>query len=468
MHTEYKKTSLFIMKKTTSKNRKMKDNQEDSMDFEIYQQHQHQQKQQEDIQQLLSSGFDFDQPLQQQNNHIDTNTYFDTCSDSLMQHFIQDHSLYIQRQNTDNDAYLNILNDASVPTLNLMPPSANNVASVDTKADCNHQQEQPKVRCEEDVFNELLQMAASTSSKVNTNENTTWLNEFSANPLENSVFMTRDNEPQFFDDSFLSSRAGSIHLKPLESNMSNIQSMNTPLTTPIENDSRIYNLEIVQQPERARMCGFGDKDRRPISPPPILKLSVFTKNGLIMNPETFDVSFLVVTCDAHQHFETPDTAENFRNVKPKIDTIPTVVINEDGKEQYNAVRMRNLAGATVASAEKLYDLDGNLGIFFIFQDISLRTEGVFKLEFSLMDIEKPPFLHCVNTQSASPVLKTVETKPFTSYTPKNFPGVVQSTPLSECFAKQGIKIPVRREKAKKQNKKVSSTAQFLSDMDKDY
>lgn len=97
----------------------------------------------------------------------------------------------------------------------------------------------------------------------------------------------------------------------------------------------------------------------------------------------------MVTCDAHQHFETPDTAENFRNVKPKIDTIPTVVINEDGKEQYNAVRMRNLAGATVASAEKLYDLDGNLGIFFIFQDISLRTEGVFKLEFSLMDIEKP-------------------------------------------------------------------------------
>ncbi|KAF1798857.1 velvet factor [Mucor lusitanicus] len=215
------------------------------------------------------------------------------------------------------------------------------------------------------------------------------------------------------------------------------------------------------------MCGFGDKDRRPISPPPILKLSVFTKNGMIIDPETFDVSFLVVTCDAHQDFESPDAAENLRNVKPKIDTIPTVAIDEEGKEQYSAVRMRNLAGATVASAEKLYDLEGNLGIFFIFQDISLRIEGVFKLEFSLVDIEEPPFLHCVNTQSASPVLKTVETKPFTSYTPKNFPGVVQSTPLSECFAKQGIKIPVRKEKSKKQNKKVFSTAQFLSDMDKD-
>lgn len=101
------------------------------------------------------------------------------------------------------------------------------------------------------------------------------------------------------------------------------------------------------------------------------------------------MSFLVVTCDAHQRFETSETADIFRNVKTKIDTIPTVVIDEHGNEQYNIVRMRNLAGASVASAEKLYDLDGNLGIFFIFQDISLRTEGVFRLEFSLINIEEP-------------------------------------------------------------------------------
>ncbi|KAK4515857.1 uncharacterized protein ATC70_010815 [Mucor velutinosus] len=449
----------------------MKENQKESMNVDIYQQqHQEQEQQrnqQEDIRHLLSTGLDFNQSLQQQDDQIDANTYFDACSDSLMQHFIQDHTLYVQRQNTSNDAYLNILNDASIPTLHLMPLSnVSNVTNANTKEDSTHQQDQPKVRGEQDVFNELLQMAASASSTNNTSSNSSWLNEYNESPLENSVFITKNDEPKFFDDSFLSSRTGNIHLKPLESNMSNIQSINTPLT-PMENDSRIYNLEIVQQPERARMCGFGDKDRRPISPPPILKLSVLTKNGIIIDPETFDVSFLVVTCDAHQQFETSDAAENLRNVKPKIDTIPTVAIDEKGREQYSAVRMRNLAGATVASAEKLYDLDGNLGIFFIFQDISLRIEGVFKLEFSLVDIENPPFLHCVNTHSASPVLKTIETKPFTSFTPKNFPGVVQSTPLSECFAKQGVKIPVRKEKAKKQNKKVFSTAQFLSDMDKD-
>lgn len=91
----------------------------------------------------------------------------------------------------------------------------------------------------------------------------------------------------------------------------------------------------------------------------------------------------------------------------------------------------------------------------------------------------------------SPVIETVATEPFTSYTPKHFPGVVRKfqkkkkkkkntdlkpnlmlyvepTPLSECFARQGIKIPVRKEKTKKRSKMTLSTAQFLSDMEKDY
>lgn len=84
-------------------------------------------------------------------------------------------------------------------------------------------------------------------------------------------------------------------------------------------------------------------------------------------------------------------------------------------------------------------------------------------------------------------METVATEPFTSYTPKHFPGVVRKfqknknntdlkpnlilyvepTPLSECFARQGIKIPVRKEKIKKRSKMTLSTAQFLSDMEKD-
>lgn len=47
---------------------------------------------------------------------------------------------------------------------------------------------------------------------------------------------------------------------------------------------------------------------------------------------------------------------------------------------------KNLIGTTVASANKLYNLDGKLGIFFVFHDLSLRTEGNFRLKFSLIDV----------------------------------------------------------------------------------
>ncbi|KAF9197703.1 hypothetical protein BGZ49_001741, partial [Haplosporangium sp. Z 27] len=44
-------------------------------------------------------------------------------------------------------------------------------------------------------------------------------------------------------------------------------------------DELIYSLEIVQQPLRARMCGFGDKDRRNVTPAPVLKLVAKTPEG---------------------------------------------------------------------------------------------------------------------------------------------------------------------------------------------
>lgn len=38
-------------------------------------------------------------------------------------------------------------------------------------------------------------------------------------------------------------------------------------------------LGVVQNPIRARCCGFGEKDRRPIDPPPILELIATDSHG---------------------------------------------------------------------------------------------------------------------------------------------------------------------------------------------
>jgi hypothetical protein len=50
----------------------------------------------------------------------------------------------------------------------------------------------------------------------------------------------------------------------------------------------------------------------------------------------------------------------------------------------------------------------------------------------------------INTGKA-PVLASCFSEVFTVYSAKKFPGVVESTDLSKCFATQGIKIPIRKD-----------------------
>ncbi|KAI8333744.1 velvet factor-domain-containing protein [Blakeslea trispora] len=303
------------------------------------------------------------------------------------------------------------------------------------------------VRQEYDVFYELLSLAANSGRVSDTNA---W-------SMANS---TLPQYPNFPNTNTLITGPSQQNKKPY----TEVKAPNIVDCSPY--NDRIYNLEIIQQPLRARMCGFGDKDRRPISPPPILKLTVTTKSGQIINPDMLDVSFLVVMCDSCIEVATRDNNESSpsKNTLSQIVSFPTIVVDENGTERQTTVQMKNLVGSSVSSATKLYDLDGKLGIFFIFQDVSLRTEGCFRLRFSLIDVASP-YSQSVNTASVSRVLKMVQTEPFMVYTAKKFPGVVQSTPLSKCFASQGIKIPIRREKNDVSKKRTLKTDEVSEDED---
>ncbi|KIW57958.1 hypothetical protein PV05_02512 [Exophiala xenobiotica] len=55
-----------------------------------------------------------------------------------------------------------------------------------------------------------------------------------------------------------------------------------------------YALEVVQQPEKARACGSGVKstqDRRPVDPPPVVRLRVFSGNVDITS--VYDATFML-------------------------------------------------------------------------------------------------------------------------------------------------------------------------------
>lgn len=123
---------------------------------------------------------------------------------------------------------------------------------------------------------------------------------------------------------------------------------------------------------------------------------------------------------------------------------------------------RNLIGQVSSSATQLKDLDKKPGLWFIFQDLSVRTEGVFRLKFSFFDLQdgkrpdresgEPESAESVMLARQAPMLAQAYSKPFQVFSAKKFPGVIESTLLSKEFAKQGIKIPIRKD-AKENNKR---------------
>ncbi|KAH9948411.1 velvet factor [Amylocystis lapponica] len=107
---------------------------------------------------------------------------------------------------------------------------------------------------------------------------------------------------------------------------------------------------------------------------------------------------------------------------------------------------RTLVGPLSANACRLSDEHRKPGIFFLFQDLSIRTEGTFRLRLRLMNVGALPAPEygapCVHTD-VSPVLAQTFTDPFIVYSAKRFPGVPDTTALSIALGNQGQKLPLR-------------------------
>lgn len=356
----------------------------------------------------------------------------------------------------------------------------------------------------------------------------------------------------------------------------------------VENGWR-YELHVVQQPRRARMCGFGDKDRRPITPPPCVRLIITdVSTGKEVDCNDVDHGMFVLNVDlwssdgqrevnlvrhsatspsiscttpvSYANLESSSVA--YSSILPTSNAIkfepgnphnqapynpypgqPSVTpyagnqpqqyggqpqyggyapptngtqayppqngysqgppqtayyttgsgIHQLGQQgidypppqqqlqshnQYGARQFagseipihrvpvsstapqgmftRNLIGSLAASAFRLTDPDDRIGIWFVLQDLSVRTEGTFRLRFSFVNVGVSASPTTSNGPSGSgamtgvntgkaPVLAACFSEVFTVYSAKRFPGVVESTNLSKCFATQGIKIPIRKD-----------------------
>ncbi|KAF8857314.1 hypothetical protein BDZ45DRAFT_435407 [Acephala macrosclerotiorum] len=182
-----------------------------------------------------------------------------------------------------------------------------------------------------------------------------------------------------------------------------------------------YTLRMRQQPIAARACGFGERDRRVIDPPPILQMSVEDPN---LSPDELRALIRQPYSVVHCVLWDP--------VKDQDDT--AMPGTTDKRQQ------RRLMGTLVASPFVGKDEHGVEGCFFTFPDLSVRTPGTYSLKFSLINLDPSRML----PGSREPVRSVVKSSTFHVYNAKDFGGMRASTELTKTLKHQGCLISVKK------------------------
>jgi hypothetical protein len=180
-----------------------------------------------------------------------------------------------------------------------------------------------------------------------------------------------------------------------------------------------YELKVRQQPMAARACGFGERDRRVIDPPPIIQLTVSDPDTGVVDLDELRYSLNVVHCTLWNEAGTGEE---------------TALIQPDRRTT------RRLMGQLVASPSVAKDEHDNEGCFFCFPDLSCRTNGKYRLRFVLMRIDPQN----LQVGDVSPILTDVLSEVFNVYTAKDFPGMRPSSALTRALKLQGCNIQVKK------------------------
>lgn len=202
-----------------------------------------------------------------------------------------------------------------------------------------------------------------------------------------------------------------------------------------------YVLRVIQQPQRARACGSGAKssaDRRPVDPPPVVELRIYELGPQDTKTEvtfSYEANFFL--------FATLEVARPHAHAR--------------GQPQPPSQQVPVLTGMPVSGMAYL-DRPVEAG-YFIFPDLSVRHEGIYRLSFNLYeetkklnDTDKDKSVDSKNAAAggASPDASfdwrmEIKSQMFTVYSAKKFPGLAESTPLSRTVAEQGCRVRIRRD-----------------------
>ena len=189
-----------------------------------------------------------------------------------------------------------------------------------------------------------------------------------------------------------------------------------------------YTCFVRQEPAAARACGNAEKpDRRPIDPVVVIQLKC---NGVPeIQPDVYNARLICYATLLDATLDRP------------------IVPDQQGRQKM----LPTLCGTILASISHLRDPEKEScrGAFFVFSDLNVRSEGSYRLRFDIYQVGHKVSEH----------VSQCTTKIFTVYSAKRFPGMSQSTELSQMFADQGLKIRIRRDMRLRKKQKLQQTQQ---------
>lgn len=243
----------------------------------------------------------------------------------------------------------------------------------------------------------------------------------------------------------------------------------------------------------ARTCGAGDKDRRAIDPLPIVQLLItdFSLDSE-QDVEALKYNFYVVGCQlfaididprsgAERRIHTSNIIERGSGSKSRDEAGDRGLSGRHAEEaSQNGRSVQVLSGRTYVSpffvdadpepqmapihprsstvveekgkakqCSPLTPLSPRTKIpstFFIFSDLSVRTSGIYRLRFRLVDVGK---VAESRPGTSTPILDEVWSQPFQVYAAKDFPGMRETPYLTEQLKGLGAGGIKTRRKDKK-------------------